>query len=158
MPIKKYCSYTGCRVILDEDVMYCDKHQKRINEVKASRDREYKRNRTDRKEQDFYRSVAWIRVRDGTMAYYFGIDLFEYYTSGLIIEADTLHHIFPLKEDWGKRLDINNLFPLTEKSHQFIHNEYRNGNKLQMQDALFEMKIQFFNDFRVGVSKTFQPL
>lgn len=155
MPIKKYCSYTGCRVLLDEDVRYCDKHQKMTRDHKALRDREYKQNRDDNKEQDFYRGQAWVNIRDAAMAYYFGIDIFEYYTTGMIIEADTTHHIITIKEDWNKRLDIKNLIPLTEKSHQYIHNEYRKGNKKQMQDILFEIKIQFFIDFRVGVQKTF---
>lgn len=156
MPIKKYCSYTGCRVLLNEDVRYCDRHQKQARDHKASRDREYKRNRDDHKEQDFYRSPAWVNVRDGSIAYYFGLDIFEYYTNGVIIEATMVHHIMPIKEDWYKRYDLNNLIPLTEKSHIFIHNEYRKSNKKNMQDILFEMKIQFFKDYRVGVSKTFE--
>ncbi|OXS26391.1 MAG: hypothetical protein BI182_08315 [Acetobacterium sp. MES1] len=158
MPIKKYCSYTGCRVLLDEDVKYCDKHQKQTRDHKASRDREYKRNRNDHKEQDFYRGQAWVNTRDGSMSYYFGIDIFEYYTTGMIVEAATVHHIVPIKEDWSKRYDSNNLIPLTEKSHQYIHNEYGKGNKKQMQDILFEMKIKFFMDYRVGVQKTFETL
>ncbi|WP_373485728.1 hypothetical protein [Acetobacterium malicum] len=64
MPIKKYCSYTGCRVLLDEDMKYCDKHQKQTRDHKASRDREYKRNRNDHKEQVFYRGQAWVNTRD----------------------------------------------------------------------------------------------
>ena len=106
MPIKKYCSYTGCRVLLDEDITYCDRHQQQVKASRAVNDKRYSINRDDKKEQDFYRSHLWITARDTAIIRCYGIDMYEYYTTGLIIEADTVHHIIPIKDDWSKRIDL----------------------------------------------------
>lgn len=151
MPIKKYCSYTGCRVLLDEDIRYCEKHEKQAKANRAVSDKRYSNNRKDQKEQDFYRSPTWIKARDASIIYYYGFDIYEYYTTGLIIEADTVHHIIQIKEDWNKRIDLNNLIPLSDANHSYVHSQYNRGNKKEMQDILFEMIIRFFKEFRVGV-------
>jgi hypothetical protein len=151
MPIKKYCSYTGCRVLLEEGIIYCDKHKKRAMQNKVYNDRRYSINRNDKKEQNFYRSHYWAMARDIAIAHYYGIDIYEYYTTGQIIEAETVHHIIPIKDDWSKRIDQHDLLPLTYANHRHIHRKYKNGEKKKTQDELFEMMIRFSQELRVGV-------
>lgn len=49
------------------------------------------------------------------------MDIYSYYILQRIEYGHTVHHIVPIKEDWSKRLDVNNLIYLTESNHQAIH-------------------------------------
>ncbi|MFR2212946.1 MAG: HNH endonuclease [Ruminococcus sp.] len=42
---------------------------------------------------------------------------YVYMTEGVILAADTVHHIIPLKEAWDKRCDKQNLMPLHHDTH-----------------------------------------
>ncbi|MFR1304108.1 hypothetical protein [Eubacterium callanderi] len=150
MPVKKYCSYTGCRVLLPEDVQYCEKHAKVKQQDNRRRNRKYKQQRNDQKEQHFYKSEQWERCRQSAIVFYFGMDIYEYYTTGRIAEGYTAHHIVELKEDWSKALDVNNIIYLTESNHQLIHEKYKKSKK-QVQRLLYDMILRFYEEFRVGV-------
>lgn len=57
MPSKsmRKCNDIGCSELTHDS--YCDKHKKEIH-------REFKKYRTDNKEQDFYRSSSWVKLRN----------------------------------------------------------------------------------------------
>lgn len=59
-------------------------------------------------------------------------------TTGEILPADTAHHIIPLKDDWNKRCDINNLMSLNHDTHSMIEQMYKK-DKPGMQKQLQEM-------------------
>ena len=57
--------------------------------------------------------------------------MYLFMTEGTIVIADTVHHIIPLKDDWNKRIDIDNMMSLSSDTHSMIEQMYRK-NKAQM--------------------------
>ena len=84
--------------------------------------REYKRKRMENEEearrQQFYNSKHWEGFRTSQAAAQFGIDIFEYYTTGKIIETEQYHHIEEIVEAWHRRLDRDNVIGLSEANHR----------------------------------------
>lgn len=150
MPILKQCSWHGCTRIVKEYIKYCDYHQSLYEREEKERYKEYRLRRADKKEQDFYNSKEWKRISDGIKAMQDGIDIFSYYILNKTQSAQTCHHIVELKEDWARRLDIDNLIGLTESNHQKIHKIYKKSNrdKKQMQKLLFDLIQRYYEEFR----------
>lgn len=67
-----------------------------------------------------------------------GIDVYVYMTQGIVIRADTVHHIVPLRENWSLRNNVNNLISLNHDTHSMIEQQYRK-NKNEMQEELKAM-------------------
>ncbi|AJA49540.1 hypothetical protein CPAST_c34790 [Clostridium pasteurianum DSM 525 = ATCC 6013] len=109
----------------------------------------YRKNRTDIKEQKFYRSDSWIRIKDSVKARQLGMDIYEYMTTGLVIQAEMYHHIVEVKDDWNKRLDSDNLIGLTKGNHVYIHSLYNKDEDIrkQTQKILFNMLDKFYKKF-----------
>ena len=153
MALLKQCSYRGCRTILRDNVKFCDYHQARFELEEKERYKEYQdrrlKDKEKKKQQQFYNSDSWKRVREAVVSDYLGIDIYEYYTTGRIVQGETVHHIIELKDNWSCRLDINNLIYLTERNHRKIHAIYDKSNKDKriMQDKLFKIINKFQNDF-----------
>ncbi|MDU1822392.1 HNH endonuclease [Clostridium sp.] len=149
MPIKKLCSYSGCNVLVDYGTKYCYKHRTKDKE----RYKDYRRSRLQDKEekarQEFYNSTEWKNMRDLVIKKCFGIDIVEYYKTGQIIMGYTVHHIIELKEDWEKRLDINNLIYLSQENHVKIHKmmERSKEDKDKVIEMLLELKARFEQEF-----------
>ena len=78
-----------------------------------------------------------------------GIDVYVFMTTGQIALADTAHHIIPLKDDWNKRNDIENLMSLSHDTHSIIEKKYKK-DKDKMQAELKEMLKQFREMIRGG--------
>ena len=49
-----------------------------------------------------YDSVEWQRSRENVLELDQYIDVYMYMTEGVMIRADTVHHIIPLRDDWNK--------------------------------------------------------
>ena len=149
MPIKKLCSYSGCNVLVDYGTKYCDKHRTKDKE----RYKDYRRSRLqDREEkarQDFYNSTEWKNIRDLVIRKCFAIDIVEYYKTGQIVMGYTVHHIIELKDDWNKRLDINNLIYLSQENHIKIHKlmERSKEDKEKVIEMLLQVKARFEQEF-----------
>ena len=128
--MKKICPRCNRRLV-SISKKYCE-----VCEAKANaRHKEYKRYRTDDKEQRFYSDPDWIRKRDKI----------KYTDNGYCLRClnnndhrtiDTVHHIVELKEDWSKRFDDDNLISLCESCHQVIHRQYKTCEKKKAQDNL----------------------
>lgn len=150
MPIKKLCSYASCHKVIDSGVKYCSKHEKKAELEDKKRYKEYKyRRELDKdvkKEQDFYKSSEWIRSRVATIADCYGIDIYEYYTNGRVIQGERVHHILELHNNWSSRLDCNNLIYLTEKNHRNIHERYKSNKKIVIKELFYYLK-KFNNEF-----------
>lgn len=153
MALLKLCSWHSCNKILKEGVTYCEQHQAKWEQIERNRYKEYKcRRRKDReqkKHQDFYNSQGWIRLRDAVIADFYGIDILEYYRTGRIAQGEAVHHIIPLEDNWNSRLDILNLIYLTEKNHRRVHAEYNKGDKEKkaMQKILFDLIDKWNKEF-----------
>ena len=73
------------------------------------------------KTKKFYKSRSWQKAREQAIAATYGLDIYSLYELGIIEYGATVHHIIPIREDWDKRNDINNLIYLTDSNHQLIH-------------------------------------
>lgn len=109
--------------------------------VKA-RHKEYDRYSRDRKSKQFYDSNEWRLIRSAAIEADGGIDVYIFMTEGKIEVADTVHHIIPLQDDWGKRIDINNLMSLSHDTHSMIEQMYKK-DKAEMEKKLQKMLLEY---------------
>lgn len=151
--LKKLCSYPGCSKVLEAGVKYCSRHRDRQKDIDKKRYREYKRQRMKDEEearrQQFYSGKAWRLFRTARAAEQLRIDIYEYYTTGKIVEAENYHHIQEITEDWDRRLDAANVIGLSEANHRRVHKEYERSYKAKrkMQMTLYAMLERFYREF-----------
>lgn len=107
--------------------------------------KEYDRFSRDRKSYDFYHSREWTNLQPRILELDDGIDVYLFMTSGEIVTADTVHHIVPLKDDWNRRLDEDNLMSLHHDTHSMIEQKYKN-EKCAMQDLLAHLLYEYRKD------------
>ena len=74
-------------------------------------------------------SKEWEMGRSTALDIDGGIDVYLYMTEGVIVTADTVHHIIPLKDDWEKRIDIDNMMSLSSNTHSVIEQMYRKNKE-----------------------------
>ena len=147
--LKKLCSYPGCHKVVNAGVKYCEKHR----DTDREKYREYKRQRMKDKEearrQQFYISKGWELFRTAQAAAQLHIDIYEYYTTGQIVEAENYHHIQEITEAWARRIDVANVIGLSEANHRRIHTEYERSYKAKrkMQMILYTMLERFYREF-----------
>lgn len=138
MPIYKRCSRCGKR-IPSGTTCPCQKQ----------RHQEYDRYSRDKRSKDYYNSREWERARAAALDADGGLDVYLYMTTGEIVAADTAHHIIPLKDDWSKRADIDNLMSLHHDTHSTIEKKYKD-NKAGMVRELAEMLRKYRRGQRGG--------
>lgn len=114
MQIYKRCSRCGKRIPSGSTC-----------ECVKKRHKEYDRYSRDKKSKNFYNSREWERGRAAALDSDGGIDVYLFMTEGKIVIADMVHHIVPLKDDWNKRIDIDNLISLSEGTHSMIEQMYK---------------------------------
>lgn len=131
MPIYKRCSRCGKR-IPSGSTCPCVKQ----------RHREYDRYSRDRRSRSFYNSKEWETGRATALEADGGIDVYLFMTEGIIAAADMVHHIIPLKDDWNKRIDIDNMMSLSRDTHSMIEQMYKK-NKDEMIRKLQEMLKEY---------------
>ena len=68
--------------------------------------------------------------------------MYMFMTEGIVIAADMVHHIVPLKDDWNKRIDIDNMMSLSSDTHSMIERMYKK-NKAEMIRKLQEMLKEY---------------
>jgi len=88
------------------------------------RHKEYDKYTRDNRSTSFYNSKEWELTRGAVLALDKGIDVYEYMTNGDVLLADTVHHIDPLKDNWDRRCDIENLMSLSSDTHSMIEQMY----------------------------------
>lgn len=138
MPLYKRCSRCGKRLQMGKKC-----------ECMKERHREYDRYTRDEELKRFYNSSQWERARNEALLLDDGIDIYVYLTTGEILVADTVHHIEPVKENWEKRLDINNLISLNHSTHSLIEQKYKREKK-KMQEELKAIVIQYRENIPSG--------
>lgn len=132
MQIYKRCSRCGKR-IPSGSTCPCAK----------ARHKEYDRYSRDSRRKQYYGSKEWELVRISALDEDGGIDVYVFMTTGQVLIADTVHHIIPLKDDWTKRNDLNNLMSLNHDTHSMIEQMYRkdkSGAKIILQEMLQEYR------------------
>jgi 5-methylcytosine-specific restriction protein A len=140
--LTKFCPLNGCNTIIPIGQRYCDKHTEVAEAREAQRQAYYdKRVRFTRDKQyhSFYKSKEWERIKRYIHNRYHGLCLYSLMVNNKVMQADAVHHIEPLREAWGKRLDIGNLIPLAGSMHGMIESEYTHGDKSGMQKLLWKL-------------------
>lgn len=113
IPLKK-CNKVNCNNLIKFNESYCDEHKEIKNEYKRNYDSfRYERDFIYRK---FYRSKEWKDARHSSMLRHDWLCQ-ECLRKGLYTKADVVDHIIELRDDFDKRLDIDNLEPLCHKCH-----------------------------------------
>lgn len=113
MPRLKKCNEPTCPTLISEGT-YCEVH---VKDSRKASDQAYKRNRTDKKEQAFYDTKDWIKLRD----YKRSINpVCEHClkNEGKYIPTSDIDHIIPIKVAWSLRLSIKNLQSLCRRCHR----------------------------------------
>lgn len=139
------CKHPLCDTLVPQGYRYCGEHK----DYDKDKYKEYKRERKDIKEQRFYSSHEWIRVRDLVSAKFNYLCINCLINKEEIVFKDNVHHIEELKEDWNKRLDEDNLIPLCDECHKKVHLEYLKGEKFKIKEQLrlIELKERYKDKF-----------
>ncbi len=117
--LKKICK---CGKLIPYNLKMCDEC-KSMMESKRKQNRKYYRKTTyerDNKYNKFYKSTEWKKIRQLAIVRDHALCK-DCLNSNIITQYNTVHHIVPIKQDWSKRLDINNLVCLCESCHQRRH-------------------------------------
>lgn len=146
--LKKLCSRCNYRMIPISS-KFCEECEVNAVEEKKVIAKHYDKHLRNKKSKSFYNSKEWLDIRAILLKRYFNLDLYDYYVNRKITKANTVHHIEELNEAWEKRLDINNLFPLTSNNHNKIDALY-NSDKKAAQNMLRELKQRFEIEFIGG--------
>lgn len=70
------------------------------------------------------------------------MDVYLFMTEGVVVKADSVHHIVPLRDDWTRRCDISNLMSLSHESHSRIEAGYKK-DKRGIEERLQAMLIEY---------------
>ena len=108
----KQCNQVGCLELINFNTRYCDKH-KDSNDHKENNKLNYQ---YDKKYKQFYNSASWRKLRKSVMIKHDWLCA-NCEREGKYRVADVVDHIIEVKDDWGKRLDSNNLEPLCHTCH-----------------------------------------
>ena len=141
MGLKTTCR---CGKVIPYGTKYCNEcEQENKNSIKQYKARNYER---DYKYNRYYSSGEWDKARAIVKSKQRGLDLYSYYVDKKIEYADTYHHIIPVKDDYDKRNNMDNIIGLTYSNHQLIHNEYdkSEGHKKVMQDKLLKFVSEWY--------------
>lgn len=121
--------------MIPSDIPRCHQCQARYVKDTALSNKVYDKNKRNKQSESFYNSSSWKKTREVVLRKYKYLDLYDYYINRRITQTNTVHHIVELSEDWGKRLDLTNLIPLSEANHNKIHGMY-SKNKTETQKML----------------------
>ena len=116
----KQCHKLGCTNLTR--AKYCDDHEHLLKEETYKRNRYYDRYERDQEAKSFYNSAAWLRVRERAL-------IRDRYLcqrclrDKRITPAKIVHHIIPIKKDWSKRLELDNLESICLPCHNKIDHE-----------------------------------
>lgn len=122
--IYKQCN--RCKTKIPYPKTYCENCQSIIDEQKAIKTKEWKRNsnrnynaKRDPKHKKFYESDEWKLLRDRVLQY------FKYKCNRCGKIATEVHHKQTLKEAWHLRFQWNNLEALCHDCHDEEHERFK---------------------------------
>lgn len=124
MPIYKRCSGCGKRILESER---CSCMSRRHKEYDKTRDTNIRR---------FYSGSRWNTLAAYMKVRYQGLDIYELIHNNARVEGCALHHIFPVRDNWEKRFDPENLILLSESNHRKFHNMMDEGKTEEVINTL----------------------
>lgn len=136
-----------CGKIIEYNQHHCSNCDKFYQKSRSRYNKNYDIKR-DSRYKVFYNSMEWRGKRDYILTRYKYIDLYEYYINNRLVQANTIHHIIEVREDWEERLDDYNLIPVSSSTHDKIHDLYRTDRKgtQAMLRKLLELWSKEFED------------
>lgn len=120
MALNKLCP--RCQSIMPYTNKICDKCSSVVGNYRSISDKVYQENRKDSQEQKIYKTSKWKRVRSQAIAIANGL-CEECIRRGKISYVDDVHHKIPIKVDFSKAYDLNNLICLCRSCHIKAHKE-----------------------------------
>lgn len=114
--LKKFCSSCGRLVSHD--------HACHISH-RAEGNKKYDKEKRTGIESAYYKSDEWTSLREHVLDLYNHIDVVQFYTTGRIVTANTVHHIKELRESYEERNELYNLIPMSSSCHQRISMMYK---------------------------------
>lgn len=126
MGLKKYCK---CGRLIDAAEECCEFCRPERERVRLEQQKKY--NKYKRQDAEFYKTKDWEEVRATVLAKYNYLDLYEYFINDKVVSANVVHHIEELRNNKDLGMDLNNLIPLSHKTHKKIHKLYNNKDKQQ---------------------------
>jgi len=111
----RQCKSLGCTELTRDPRGYCEEHMHLVQE----KHNEYQRYRTDKKEQAFYRSSEWLKIRMLALNRDHGLCQ-HCLKDGIIKVADMVHHKIEVKNNWSLRLVLDNLISLCNSCHNKV--------------------------------------
>ena len=149
---KKICAYVGCTTAVPFGQQFCKRHAEADRRYQADRHAHYDKTvrlARDADLHEFYLSPEWNAIKPVVKDKFKGLCVWSYYIDGVIVEANEVHHIKPIRTDWGSRLDVSNLILLSHAVHMKIEAAYRlnEKTKLQAQKQLFELRKKWETEF-----------
>lgn len=142
--LKKICN---CGKLINQQQRMCDACMSKHIEAKKKSNKVYNSYNRDKDIDSFYKTNEWLNTREYILTKYNYIDIWDYFVNQRVTNANTVHHITEIKDDYELRLDEKNLIPLSPKSHSKIHKLYRK-DKEKAQLKLKEI-IDLANKFGV---------
>lgn len=84
------------------------------------------------------------------------MDIYSWYVLGRMEVGAIVHHVVPIRDDYARRFDIDNLIYLTRENHEFIHQIYAESaaEKNRMQQELNNLIRQWITDKSNGFSQS----
>ena len=144
MALMKLCR---CGKKIEYSVKMCAECEKKYQEQQKDSNLRYDKYKRDRRSTDFYHSTQWVQLRTVMLNKFNYIDVYEYIVNHRIVQATTVHHIIPIKEDWSRRLDVSNLIPVSEKTHNKLHGMYK-YQKQKTQEKLFKAMKEYMETIK----------
>lgn len=123
------CKFKACINLTRNECGYCDEHIKYEDIERKKQNKIYNDYSRNKDTSKIYDSKHWKNKRKYIMICYNNLDIYQYYVNKRIVEASLVHHIVELREDIGMAYDNNNLIPLSEETHNFVHNKYNSGKR-----------------------------
>ena len=156
MGVMRFCNAAGCREVIPIGQYYCSKHQylqkeyeerkkywQRDNYKSMSKEEKHKHNQRVYRQRmaasakaphdynRFYKTSTWVKLSHRTLQN--NPVCVSCLHKGIIKKADLVDHIVPIRENWGKRLDPDNLQSLCYHCHLIKtkkdHKRENNTNK-----------------------------
>ena len=138
MALKKLCS--KCGKVIDYKKSRCLECESKYQQQKKMDYKYYNDNLRDKKTQVFYNSIEWKQIKKTVHIRDKGLCTMCL-SENKISYAEVVHHIEPLKENYNKRINPDNLICLCNKHHAHVHAVYDSNklNKTNLQKRLLDM-------------------
>ena len=129
------CRVPACNELTRERNGYCIAHQKEV--------RVYKSDKYDK----FYRSKEWLNKRRYIIERDMGLCIDCLISKEEPVDAKIVHHIEPVKDNWNRRLENNNLISVCDSCHKKIEGRYSAGRfeKEYEKNRLINLLRDYFN-------------